>query len=254
MLAFASDNVLHDSYYIGEANGIAAGKGVKLTQVVDAISLQSPNVAAYLPDAGDAASVFAGIVMFDETMQSDENGVPGWAQGRMARVIRPGRSGGRIYVKAIEAVATTDPVHLITDTTTGFEIGDFAMEQKGTVVQTATPAADAGNTGDGTLAAVVSDNTAQVGVYNAVCVAAATNAGSFLVTDPGGVVVGTATVDVEFVGDGLTFTIADDTTDFVVGDAFTITVTESGATSVALSNARWHTAADAGGLAILELF
>ncbi|HBG07673.1 MAG: hypothetical protein A2075_09115 [Geobacteraceae bacterium GWC2_58_44] len=89
----------------------------------------------------------------------------------------------------------------------------------------ATGAAAAGNTGGSgaiTEAPAVAAG-AKAGVYRAVCIEPGTNAGKFLVTDPDGIILGVATVAVEFVGGGLTFTIAD-ATDFVSGDSFTITV------------------------------
>jgi hypothetical protein len=52
----------------------------------------------------------------------------------------------------------------------------------------------------------------------------AANLGKVTVEDPDGVNVGVATVATEFTGGGLTFTIADGSTDFASGDAFTITV------------------------------
>jgi Bacteriophage lambda head decoration protein D len=91
-------------------------------------------------------------------------------------------------------------------------------------VGTATPAAVAGNTGNGTPATVTVGAGAKVGVYRAVCIEPATDFGTFTVEDPDGITVGVATVGSEFVGGGLTFTIADGSTDFVSGDAFTITV------------------------------
>jgi Bacteriophage lambda head decoration protein D len=88
----------------------------------------------------------------------------------------------------------------------------------------ATGAAVAGNTGTGGITASPAVGAgAKVGVYRAVCIEPATDAGKFLVSDPDGIEVGVATVGVEFVGGGLTFTIAD-ATDFVAGDSFTITV------------------------------
>jgi hypothetical protein len=89
----------------------------------------------------------------------------------------------------------------------------------------ATGAAVAGNTGgSGAITASPAVGAgAKAGVYHAVCIEPATNAGKFLVTDPDGITLGVATVAVEFVGGGLTFTIAD-ATDFVSGDAFTVTV------------------------------
>lgn len=98
-------------------------------------------------------------------------------------------------------------------------------------VGTATPAAVAGNTGTGTIASVTVGAGAKVGVYRATCIEPATDAGKFLVEDPDGIAVGTATVAVAFTGGGLTFTITD-ATDFVSGDAFTITVAAGAGTYV----------------------
>ncbi len=89
----------------------------------------------------------------------------------------------------------------------------------------ATSAAKAGgNTGNGTMGAVTVGATAKVGVYTLTITAAATNAGTFSLTDPDGVVLATGTVAVAYTGGGLSFTLADGTTDFIVGDGFTITV------------------------------
>lgn len=89
---------------------------------------------------------------------------------------------------------------------------------------TAVGAADAGNTGDGTITAAPTVNAgAKEGVYALTCIESATNAGAFQVEDPDGVTVGVATAGVEFAG-VLTFTIADGATDFVAGDRFTVTV------------------------------
>jgi hypothetical protein len=88
----------------------------------------------------------------------------------------------------------------------------------------ATGAAVAGNTGDGTItAAPTVGAAAKPGVYRLTCIEPATNAGKFSVEDPDGVLIGVATVAVEFTAH-LTFTIADGGTDFAAGDAFTITV------------------------------
>lgn len=92
------------------------------------------------------------------------------------------------------------------------------------LIGTATPAAVAGNSGNGTLATVTVSGAAKAGVYRAVCIEPGTDAGKFSVEDPDGVTVGVATAGVAFTGGGLTFTIADGTTDFAAGDSFTITV------------------------------
>lgn len=101
--------------------------------------------------------------------------------------------------------------------------------QAGTVlgkvaVGTASAAADAGNTGTGTIGAVSVGAGAMPGAYRAVCIEPGTNAGKFAVENPAGVTVGVATVAVAFSGGGLGFTIADGGTDFASGDSFTITV------------------------------
>jgi hypothetical protein len=84
-------------------------------------------------------------------------------------------------------------------------------------------AAVAGNTGNGALSAITAGNGIVPGVYKAICVEPATNAGIFEVFAPNGVLLGKATVAVAFAG-AINFTIADGATDFVSGDAFTITV------------------------------
>ena len=88
----------------------------------------------------------------------------------------------------------------------------------------ATGAAAAGNTGNGTITASPPvGQAAKPGVYRLVCIEPATNAGTFTVEDPDGILIGIATVGVPFTTH-LTFTIADGSTDFVAGDSFTITV------------------------------
>lgn len=129
MLAFASDLAQCDALFIGEADGIRAGAGVRLLAANEGLGFQRPALAAYLPEGDEAVAEFGGIIVFDEAMQSDENGVPGWANGRVARVLQPGRAGGRIYVNAKEAVVpgTSTVNWVITpDDAAVYEAGDFA--------------------------------------------------------------------------------------------------------------------------------
>lgn len=63
---------------------------------------------------------------------------------------------------------------------------------------------------------------AKVGVYRATCVLAGAT-GKFMIQDPDGITIGYATVGTEF-STHLTFTIADGTPDFAVGDYCSITV------------------------------
>lgn len=84
--------------------------------------------------------------------------------------------------------------------------------------------ADATNTsGSGAIGTVSAGTGAQPGTYRIVCIEPASNGGTFAVFDPSGVQIGIATVGNAFTGQ-VNFTIAD-ATDFVAGDAFSITVT-----------------------------
>lgn len=90
----------------------------------------------------------------------------------------------------------------------------------GTIAATA----DAGNAGGtGTMGSLSVGAAAKEGRYRVVCVEPATNAGKFLVIDPNGVEVGTATVAVAFTGP-INFTIADGATDFISGEGFSVDV------------------------------
>lgn len=84
--------------------------------------------------------------------------------------------------------------------------------------------AASGNTGNGTLTGITVGNEAITGSYTVTVTAAATNAGDFVVADPFGAEVGTGTVGQAFSGGGIAFTLGDGSTDFAVGDAFTIAV------------------------------
>ena len=90
----------------------------------------------------------------------------------------------------------------------------------------AAAAAASGNTGDGTVSgeAVGTNLGAQRGDYRIVIVESATDLGTFLVYDPSGRLVGSGGVATEF-DNQIKFTIADGSTDFVSGDAWTISVT-----------------------------
>ena len=87
----------------------------------------------------------------------------------------------------------------------------------------ATGAAVAGNTGNGTIGSVDSNTSARRGVYTLTCIDPASNGGTFSVEDPDGVTIGTAVVGTPYAG-VIEFTIADGATDFVAGDRFIVTV------------------------------
>lgn len=101
------------------------------------------------------------------------------------------------------------------------------------VVGTAT--ADVGNTGDGTVTnyALGAGGPAAVGSWNLECtIAGVTHGGTFKLEDPNGVIVDSnilmtdaAGSVLNYTGHGLSFTITDGATNFIVGDKFALTVT-----------------------------
>lgn len=114
--------------------------------------------------------------------------------------------------------------------------GTILARQK--VAEAIVAAADAGNTGDGTvtLATVQAGSIVPVvGAYNLECVAAVGNGGVFKLEDPNGAVVATDITMTPGAGGativtvaGMQFTITDGATDFIVGDKFSLTVAADG--------------------------
>lgn len=130
-LCFASDNDLVDSYLVTGTDGVFAGAGVQLVANSAGLGqLQLPGQLAQVPNANNLTIAdFKGVVVFDENMQSDATGVPGWDDGRTCRVVRPGRAGGRVFVKAVEAVdKATATVNWVTQGGTDgkYRAGEFA--------------------------------------------------------------------------------------------------------------------------------
>ena len=85
--------------------------------------------------------------------------------------------------------------------------------------------AGAANTGNGTMGTITVSSHAKIGQYVLRITVASSNAGAFELLNSNGSVVGTGNVASAFVGAGLAFTLADGSTDFIVGDTFVITVT-----------------------------
>ena len=145
MLPFASDLDLIDSFVVG-TGGIFAGAGVRLAAPTIASTkedytshIQMPNEEATLPTTGSTAAEFKGICVFDENMQSDSNGIPGWNAGRMCRIARPVRAGSRVFVEAVEAWTLSSTVNwvIVAGSDGLYKAGQFA------------PAALAGSAGAG---------------------------------------------------------------------------------------------------------
>lgn len=104
------------------------------------------------------------------------------------------------------------------------------------VATAVTVAADGGNTGDGTVtAATVVGNDVVAGAYVLTCSNAVTNGGIFTLDSPSGerlvgglVMTAGAGAATTFKAAGLEFTVTDGSTDFAVGDTFTLTVAADG--------------------------
>ena len=85
-------------------------------------------------------------------------------------------------------------------------------------------------TGDGTCTSVTGGVSTKVGTYLATCTVAETHGGTFRIEAPGGEVLGDAKISagagnhIDFTDPQINLTITDGTTDFIVGDYFTIAV------------------------------
>lgn len=107
----------------------------------------------------------------------------------------------------------------------------------GAATSAAKSGGNAANTGALTLDAVTPVlANAKVGVYTVRCITAASNGGIFRVEDPDGFVLGDVAVAATF-ADGVKFSIADGSQDFIVGEGFDITVAAGSGEYVASPNA-----------------
>lgn len=110
------------------------------------------------------------------------------------------------------------------------KIGDYSLECKSIENPTKTVptegTADGGNTGNGTCTAVSGGAKVKSGTYKLECIDASVSGSEvFQVSDPEGSTLPPATVGVAYVNEQILFTLNDGSTDFVVGDSFTVPVT-----------------------------
>jgi hypothetical protein len=117
------------------------------------------------------------------------------------------------------------------------DLVQYTLMAKKPVTIPTTMTADGGNTGDGTVTAVAAaaGATPKVGTYELEVTDAVANGGILKLTDPDGNIVASALEMVVAAGGttifteaGLQFTVTDGTTDFIVGDKFTLAVTANG--------------------------
>lgn len=100
----------------------------------------------------------------------------------------------------------------------------FWFHDVATAAVTAAQTEGVANTGDGTMGAVTVTARTPTGRRKLRIIEPASNAGRFAIFGPTGIVEGTGTVAVAYSANGLAFTLADGSTDFVAGDGFTIDV------------------------------
>ena len=112
------------------------------------------------------------------------------------------------------------------------QIGTYTLTciavPEGAAVVPATGTAGGGNTGAGTMTGVADGGVAKIGTYNMICTDATVSGSEiFQVTDPDGLLLAPATVGVAYVNAQINFTLNDGGADFIVGDTFTVPVTEA---------------------------
>lgn len=91
-------------------------------------------------------------------------------------------------------------------------------------------------TGNGTVTAVYAGPEVLEGNYVVTCTAAATNGGTFSVTNPAGKALPAATVGTAYTSREINFTLNDGATDYIVGDAFTFVVSTTAPTVIGTGN------------------
>lgn len=157
-----------------------------------------------------AAGEYMGITVRDITLPAANNDA--YVQGDNVAVMRK----GTIFAKAIDAVTAGDAVYR-TPTGTLTNVAGARTAVAGAIV----------GTGNGAIGTVTITDGAKAiaGGYTLEIIKAATDAGDFVLRrDADQAIVGYGTVAVAFAQSGFSFTLADGSSDFVVGDKIPITV------------------------------
>lgn len=126
-LANASDINLCDAVSIGEENGIGVGLGVSISTISGAIKPGINSDQLKLPTSESTAADFAGILVCTDTGHTDADGRNYMAHKEMGTLLRKERVGGRIWIKAQDAITTGGNLYwVIADTAnSGKKIGGF---------------------------------------------------------------------------------------------------------------------------------
>lgn len=183
-----------------------------------------------------AGGSFAGITVRDVTL--DARRLDKYAEKDTAAVLNQ----GVIWVTAAVAVVFGDPVYR---TPTG-----TLTNVKGT--RTATAGAAVGD-GNGVMGAITVDatNPPEAGTYTLRITRAVSDAGDFeVIRDRDGALIGIGSVATAFNNGGLSFTLADGSTNYALNTTIPITVVGG---NTLIPNANWEASADAAALVKLRL-
>lgn len=130
MLANASDYNLTDSAFVfGEP--IPAGTGVVRQFTTANSNVQGVNnIAVRAPELTTKAEDFAGILVSNAVMHSDQSGAPAGRAGDVINYLRKDRVGGRVWVRLAKGAATPGAnVHWIIAPVDGAVVGSFSAEE-----------------------------------------------------------------------------------------------------------------------------
>ena len=126
-LANASDINLCDGVSVGESAGIGVGLGVTVAAISGALKAGINDECLKLPISTSTAADFAGILIATDTCRTDENGRNYIGSQEIGTCLRAARVGGRVWIKAQEALTKGQSIYWIINNATshGLEIGGF---------------------------------------------------------------------------------------------------------------------------------
>lgn len=127
-LANASDINLCDAITIGETAGIGVGLGVSVAALSGAKKPGINDTQLKLPTSDSTAADFAGILVRTDTGRTDADGKNYMGYQEIGTLLRKERVGGRIWVKAYNAITTGGKLYWIINNTQNSNepIGGFA--------------------------------------------------------------------------------------------------------------------------------
>lgn len=141
-----------------------------------------------------------------------------------------GQTGSAITTPTTGTAGTNTGNGTCTGVTAGAKakVGTYTLAclgQTGSTISMPTTGTAGTNTGNGTCTGVTAGASAKAGTYVFTCTAKVTDKGTFEVKSPTGEILPYATATVAYTNAQINFTINDGSTDFEVGDSFTVAAT-----------------------------